>query len=733
MLVYEKRVKHSLELEILEDDSTASPRTEIREFETLNFTMPASIYQSVLADNDKYLLQKNTYNADFFAFLLETINSAIAAAINISEIALPLVFNILCRCSHNKLLPDLIIALKKLFELFPANIEKFIRTQLEDHLQNCKSLLLVCPTKATRKAFSDFVIFCLVKQSTMDFSENCDAKVFISSLLAAIPQEIGGHCRCFQQFWKLFRDFALTGEAQSVFLLNSGVISIFIDFYLAEKSQLLHQEERTGMGTEVWAPLIHTLAVVSQYCSTVTGVRSYDLSDLDKKCLFDSRFYKKALVSIKNDKYLSMIIEHFCKEDLKLSEKIAKLLLETLKDRHTGENLAIISAFLRVDDSYVQFRIEWVLGVPRVLGLFIPETGPPYLPDPCPPCTDEGLHSYPSSLDILNSLNGREGILALILKCQKAGDLQFLVYARQLLTMFVLSDHLAGYAKTLPPPTSKCLSFMHWLGICIWGAHSKHCHGAKEAYQAMLLFIERYELASQGTSVVTETGDARIRSEAVKDKITLRITEYNNQSSGSSHGEKASKALMNKSAKYDQTVGRSVEITHKAFNPSTVNDEDTAESMQDLQESVENWVQGDFTHARIEVINSDSRTVRVWMQFTKNLNQNFWCPSSVITVEVSSQTREDLIVLTKIVPENSWPEIDFEWGVDYEEGKKSGEQLGDTGVQKYSNDSDVNFSEDTTRERLAQMCCPGCIGFNDPKNILYDICEGNLEKEDRAW
>ena len=72
MLVYEKKIKHSLKLQVLEGDSTTSPRTETREFDTYNCTMPASVYQTVMSDNDKYMLQKNLYNSEFFAFLLET-------------------------------------------------------------------------------------------------------------------------------------------------------------------------------------------------------------------------------------------------------------------------------------------------------------------------------------------------------------------------------------------------------------------------------------------------------------------------------------------------------------------------------------------------------------------------------------------------------------------------------------------------------------------------------------
>ena len=155
--------------------------------------MPASVYQAVLADNDRYFLQKNIYNADFFTFLLDILNSAIESKVDISETILHFVLEVLCRCFHNKILPDIITALKKLFEIFPENIEKFIKSQLEDNLQTFSNLLLICTEKITREAAGDFYAFCLIKQSNVDFSENCDVKVFISNLFAIIPQDLGKH------------------------------------------------------------------------------------------------------------------------------------------------------------------------------------------------------------------------------------------------------------------------------------------------------------------------------------------------------------------------------------------------------------------------------------------------------------------------------------------------------------------------------------------------------------
>ena len=537
MLVYEKRFKHSLELEIFESDGTTTPRTVIREFETIHRTMPASVYQAVMADNDRYFLETNIYNDNFCAFLLETINFAIRTAVDISQTILNVLFKIRCRYCENELPQDIIIALKNLLELFPASIEKFIKTHLED-MQNFK-YLFVCPERSVREAISDLIVFCLIKQSTANVSENCNVKAFISSLLAVIPEDRGKYRPHLEQFFVLFREFALGGVVQSVLLLNSGVISIFIDFYLTEYCSFLCREENYAsicdnkVQNSDFDLLLRTLAVVSLHCSTANKLRSYNLSDLDKKTLFDPRFYKKILSESDYCEYVNTIIQHWCNEDLKYSEIIAELLLEASKDSDNPyilDRFDVIAMFLTIDDLYVQHRIEWVLGMPAFCKDFTSETCQFNLAGACIPCIDEDLHPYPSSLGLFNSLNSLEGITRLIWQSHKAQKTVSLVYARHLLNIFTLSDHLASYAKSLPPPTCQYLTFMDWLDEFICRSCSENPYGTEDisekACEAMLLFKEKYGPNSEEAYVIGETMDTRIKSEFARDKVAVRITEY---------------------------------------------------------------------------------------------------------------------------------------------------------------------------------------------------------------
>ena len=125
-----------------------------------------------------------------------------------------------------------------------------------------------------------------------------------------------------------------------------------------------------------------------------------------------------------------------------------------------------------------------------------------------------------------------------------------------------------------------------------------------------------------------------------------------------------------------------------------MHDDDTGQGQQVLQEPVKKLAYTDFTQAKIEAINSNSSAMRVWLQLGKHASQNFWCPSSVITVEVPSNASKDVIMLSKIVPEKPWPEISFEWGVVYEESEKPEKNWMILDCKKYGGDIAVNVSND---------------------------------------
>ena len=141
-------------------------------------------------------------------------------------------------------------------------------------MQNFKCLLLVCPEGLLEKPSVISLSFVLLSSLLRMSQRTVMSRHLFPAFWPLIPQDTVKYWTHFQQSWKLFRDFALGGEVQSVLLLNSGVISIFIDFYLAENSQLLCPEEkRASIGNnkvrlELWPPDPHLSRgkPVLQYC-----------------------------------------------------------------------------------------------------------------------------------------------------------------------------------------------------------------------------------------------------------------------------------------------------------------------------------------------------------------------------------------------------------------------------------------------------------------------------------
>jgi hypothetical protein len=737
MLVYEKKVKHSLKMQVLEGDSTASPRTEERDFDSYYRTMPDEVYQAVMSDNDRYLLQKNIYNQDFFIFLQELLKCAINSKVNISGTVISYVFGVLCRSFHNKILPDILSYLKSLFEMFPESSEAFVSDQLKDNLEMVSLLLLVCTEKTTREAMADFFAFCLNRQVEVDFSENSDVKVFVSHLLMLIPQDVAKHWTRFQQFWQFFRDFALGGESQSLFLLNQGVLGIFIDFYLYEKSPLARaSDKRSAIGNKMWTPcydpLIQTISVLISHCSTSSKQKGYNLTETDKKCLFCPAFYEKTLANSYDCKSLGRIVQYWSQDDLSYSESIAKILLKALNDRDLTDIqglFEVISAFLTIEDKFVYHRIEWILGFPQISKIGSSEVPLPMFGSATISSIDEEVFSFPSTLELFNSWNSNDSILSLIWKYQKRWESYCLMYIKYLLRIFNLNQTLADWAKSLPPPTYQFASFLHWVEDFVHKNRGNNYSSSKdeegeESLQSLLSLRENYGLRQGESFVVMRTVDKNLIEEKEVDDVLLRVIEYKTEFLISEPDGLVNKALPNKLLK-SETVSYSVTIPYKTLENG---DADTEEEVMEREEISDH--PQEMTQTIFEVMNKNNYTIKVNVCFNRRDEQNFWCPASLVTVEVMPLTSKEVIILSKIRPTLPWPELLYRFEIENREYERMDEQFYDNGIQQYSDDVAVNVSDDDIRGTGIQVQCPNCTTFNDSSAVKCELCESPMSKAD---
>lgn len=736
MLVYEKKVKHALKMQVLEGDSTTSPRTEERDFDLYHRTMPDEVYQAVMSDNDRYLLQKNIYNPDFFLFLQELIKSALNSKVDVSEIVLHYVLGVLCRSFHNKLLPDVLGYLKKLFDMFPNNFEKFVKAQIEDNLTTVSCLLLICTEKTTREAMADFFAYCLNKQAEVDFSENSDVKLFVNNLLLLIPQDLAKHWTRFQQYWQFLRDFALGGEPQCLFLLNNGALTLFIDFYLCEKSPLVrYGEKRNPIGNKMWTPsfdaLIQTISVLIEQCSTGNTIKGYNLTENDRKCLFCPMFYEKTLSNSYDCKSLGKIVQYWCYNDLGYSENIGKILLKALNDRDLTDIqglFEVISAFLTLEDMYVYNRIEWMLGFPQITKLSQSDMLLPLFGSSCLNAIDEEVFTFPSTLELFNTWNANDGILSLIWKYQKRWESYCLMYIKYLLRIFNLNQTLADWAKDLPPPTYQYSSFLHWVEDFVHknrgsGYSSTKDEEGEESLQSLLSLKKNYGLEKQASYIISRTTEKKLIEEKEINDVILRVLEYKTEYLTSEPDGVTNKSLPLKLK--SETISYSVTIPYKSMHY----EHDKSDTDDSIPEKEEMMIHPqNMTQAIFEIINRSNSTARVSLCFNKEENLNFWCPSSVITVEVSPLSSKDVIIISKIDPNKPWPDLLYKIEVNNRDYDRNEEPFYDSSQQHYCDDVAVNVSDDDIRNSGVQVQCPSCTSFNDANAIKCEYCESPMNK-----
>jgi len=469
MLVYEKKRKHPLKIlkaPVLEGDSTTSPRSEeefeLRNFNDLRRTMPSSIYQSVLKDNERYMFERNLYSAEFFNFFVEIIKSAEASFTDLSAIGADFALEVMSHAYHNRALPDLVKVIKDLFSEFPESCEKWMLKLLDNSMFSVTQLLLTCIEKTTRSALADLFSFSLNLLAKRDFSDNSIAKIFIDGLLNLIPQDISKHWTRFQQFWEVIKDFAAESPEHALYLIHKGAIGIFLDFYLGNKSPLLKPgENRQALGNKLWTPnfdaLIQIIAILDKYCATNVADGQYRLTYEEKSCLLDKETYDKTLRNGYDGKALSEIVSHWSYEDKEYSQMIAQIILKGLNEIEYEEVKGfyeVLEEFLTIKDSLTKHRIEWIMGFPTLVKINRADLMYPFFGSSIITAIDDEVVTYSTTLCFGYTIyDAAESVLSLIWKHRRRWDHYCIMSIKHLLGICLKNPELASYINNLPPAT----------------------------------------------------------------------------------------------------------------------------------------------------------------------------------------------------------------------------------------------------------------------------------------
>lgn len=338
MLVYEKKIKEPLN--ILEGDGTTLTKITQRSFTNLYRTMPSTIYSSILKDNSMFLFEKNVYSIEFFDFFLDVMRRG-KDLMDITSTCLDFTIDILAHAYHNKTMIDIIKVLEECFQIYPDSENKILSLFIQDHQESITTNLLVCSDKFTRECFAKLLASALLKSSEKDFGDGCISRLIIDNLLSLIPQELSKHAIKFESYWELLSEVTRS-KSIAIYMLSKGCISLFIDFYLGSNSPLLKSDtQRQKIGNNVWTPnffkLITTLSNLDAYTSTKTEPNLYNPTDNDIKCITDKEFYEKTIKNRYDCKSLSLIIQHWGKNDKEFSDMISEILIKGSNNIDTEE------------------------------------------------------------------------------------------------------------------------------------------------------------------------------------------------------------------------------------------------------------------------------------------------------------------------------------------------------------------------------------------------------------
>ncbi len=94
-------------------------------------------------------------------------------------------------------------------------------------------------------------------------------------------------------------------------------------------------------------------------------LEEYPLNDIEKKMFLNADLLKVMLTSA-GGKQFGECLANMCKDNMKMSQKVAKVFMKTINTSNYDNvkgNLSALKPFLRLNDSLKHQRLEWILGV----------------------------------------------------------------------------------------------------------------------------------------------------------------------------------------------------------------------------------------------------------------------------------------------------------------------------------------------------------------------------------
>ena len=135
---------------------------------------------------------------------------------------------------------------------------------------------------------------------------------------------------------------------------------------LGKKSPLCRPDEnRPDIGNySVQPDFGHLVNLITLLIDDAEIQKAYPPTDTDKQMLQNPNLLKSVLNG--STRFANLLAE-MCRDDYKLSKKVAKVFLVAIEGSHdasVSNFIVSMKPFLMLNDKYKQMRLEWVFGVP---------------------------------------------------------------------------------------------------------------------------------------------------------------------------------------------------------------------------------------------------------------------------------------------------------------------------------------------------------------------------------
>jgi hypothetical protein len=125
------------------------------------------------------------------------------------------------------------------------------------------------------------------------------------------------------------------------------------------------------MGSSFSGPNFTALTrIITKVLSDPSLLQKYPLSEVEKKMFMHSDFLKLMLQSQATAKQFGQCLANMCRENLKLSTKVAKVFLKSIANSNFDSvktYLKALKPFVLMEDSLKAQRLEWVFGFSQII------------------------------------------------------------------------------------------------------------------------------------------------------------------------------------------------------------------------------------------------------------------------------------------------------------------------------------------------------------------------------